>query len=78
MTVVELKAQVLALVEQEESVEKLQAIQALLSESYISPDWEKEELARSVARPEEDKKAGRMYTLEEAKARMEKFWEERS
>ena len=74
---VKLKAHVLALVEQEESLEKLAAVQALLSDAYVFQSWEKEELQRSVARSEEDIKAGRVHSVEEVKSQLSKFWEDR-
>jgi len=67
------------MIDQEESLEKLEAVQAVLSgeEDYTSPSWEKEELIRRAKRSEEDIKAGRVYTLEEAKARMASYLKDR-
>ncbi|HAA17682.1 MAG TPA: hypothetical protein DCR93_01730 [Cytophagales bacterium] len=78
MTVVELKAHVISLVEQLDDPEKLREIEALLTKSYVSPSWEKEELQRSVARSEADIKAGRVYTMPEVETQMEKYWEDRT
>ena len=50
MTVVELKAQLNALIEREDSVEKLEAAKAVLSgEVAEAPSWDQEELKRRIA-----------------------------
>ncbi|MEL6535546.1 MAG: addiction module protein [Bacteroidota bacterium] len=51
MTVVELKAQLHSLIEQEESLEKLEAVQTLLSEGMLS-EAQKKELDRRLKKLE--------------------------
>ncbi|MEL6538969.1 MAG: hypothetical protein AAFQ98_26370 [Bacteroidota bacterium] len=69
MTVVELKAQVLALVEQEESLERLEEVKVLLTQDEVS-DWEREEMIRRAKESEADFEAGRVLTRDQVEARV--------
>ncbi|HAA17680.1 MAG TPA: hypothetical protein DCR93_01720 [Cytophagales bacterium] len=69
MTVVELKAQVLALVEQEDDPSKLEEVKALLTQEEGS-DWEREEMMRRAKESEADFEAGRVLTRDQVEARI--------
>ena len=80
MTVVELKTQLHTLIEQEDSLEKLEAVQAVLNgeEREEMPTWQIEAIKRKIAQGEADIAAGRVYTREEVEAnikqRLRKTW----
>ena len=72
MTAIELKAHLYSLIEQEDSVEKLEAVEALLSgqeESQLSAR-QIEEIRRGIAQGEGGIAAGRVYTREEVEAQI--------
>ena len=72
MTAVELKAHLYSLIEQEDSVEKLEAVEALLSGQEESQLCARqiEEIRRGIAQGEGDIAAGRVYTREEVEAQI--------
>lgn len=79
MSSVELKARLVALIEQEENLEKLSAIESLLRansrESYRA--WEQEELTRRTKEAEEDAENGEVLDEEQVNARFQQFWAEK-
>ena len=78
MTVIELKAQLHTLIEQEDSVAKLEAVQALLNEEDTTePTWDQEALQRRIIQGDREIAAGKAIPWEEAKARMEAYLDEK-
>ncbi|HAA16345.1 MAG TPA: hypothetical protein DCE41_33440 [Cytophagales bacterium] len=79
MTVVEIKARLHSLIEQEHSLEKLEAVQALLNEKEadLNPSWNQEELQRRITKGDQELAEGKAISWDEAKAKMEAYFDEK-
>lgn len=71
MKAVDIKTQLKDLIDQETNLSLLEAAKALLTQGDFDPSVEKEMVSRAL-KSEQDIKEGKVYTIEEAEARLNK------
>lgn len=71
MKAIDIKTELRGLIEQETDLHILEAVRALFTQKELNPSIEKEMISRAL-KSEQDIKEGKVYTIEEAEARLNK------